>query len=434
MSSNLKWYQKYRPTNLDSYIGNTHVKEILKQMIIKGKLPNALLLSGDSGLGKTSLAFIIAKTLKCHNLSETGEPCNQCPSCEIVENQLMQKGETPLGFGIHYVDITKANTVEEARAIVNNMSQRGFSTESTIYILDEMQRASQEAQSCFLKIAEDTPPNVYIILCTTNPEKILEPLKNRFHHLLISKPTETELSKKLEVILQEEGVNYTQQAVKKIARQSRSVIREAINKAELISINGDITISEVEKEFHILSREIYQNFLNSCYRGNLGELITVLNGIKEEENFNFKTFIEGFADYLTILLEVKSGIGVENYSSQELAVMRRYNKTLSDNQLISIIKVLKEYIKERYTMDFKLMVLGAEIMEIIKIEEIVSEVESSTADSRFVQVTRDLNEQVTSEQIVEENLSTEDVSRIYDGATIVETDETSMEEIENIFK
>lgn len=434
MSSDLKWYQKYRPKNLEEYIGNSHVKKIINKMIINGKLPKTLMFTGASGLGKTSIAFIISKVLKCHNLRDNGEPCDICPSCKLIEDKLISKGETPIGLGIHYVDITKANTVDEAKSIVNAMSQRGFSNETTIYILDEMQRASQEAQSCFLKIAEDTPDNIYIMLCTTNPEKIVEPLKNRFHELNISKPTEVELSQKIQYILQEEGVNYTLEGVTKLVKKSRNTIREAINRAELISIIGDVNLTNVEMEFHLLSKEIYQNFLNSCFRGNLGELLTVLTEIKNKENFSFKVFLEGFADYLTTLIEVKAGIGIENYTSNEITTMRRYNKSLTDLQIIQIVKLLKEYDKEKYTMDFKLTSLGAEIMEIIAINELVVETPENVADSRFVQVTQNLNESVTNDQIEEENLTTEDVSNIYDGASVVETDETSMEDIENIFK
>lgn len=429
-NDSLKWNKKHRPKRYDEYIGNTHVVDILKRMLATNKVPQTLLFSGESGLGKTSIAFLLAVAMKCTRRID-GVACGECSSCQRLNEKLILDGEEPRNSGIYYVDITKANTVEEAKELVHQMKQKRFGNETSIYILDEMQRASQEAQSCFLKIAEDTPPNVYIFLCTTNPEKLLPPLINRFHQMFITKPTSDDLRTKLATICSEEGVNYSEAGLKLLIRKCNKVPRECINKAELVSISGDITVANVESELYLISEGVYTKFFDACFRGNLGEIIINVDEIRESENYTFKKFVNGLGDYLASLLEARAGIKIENYTATEIQNMRRYIQRFTDKQIIEIIKKLKEYGTNYETMDFKLLSLAVEIMTILNVEETVRDMNADTAGTRYVEVTNRVSE--ATETSPESEPSENDLSNLFNADRVVLENTPDNEAIQELF-
>lgn len=433
MSENTKWNSKYRPKKYSEYLGNTHVVEILKKMVETDKVPQTLLFSGESGLGKTSIALLLTIAMNCENKID-GVSCGSCHSCEILNEKLILSGEAPKNSGVHYIDITKANTVDEAKELVAQIKQRRLGNQKTIYILDEMQRASKEAQSCFLKIAEDTPKNVYIFLCTTNPEHLLEPLLNRFHHMHITKPTTDDIKTKLATICSNEGVNYTSSGLQLLIRKSNKVMRECINKAELISLTGDITVANVTEELYLLSEEVYEKFLASCFRGSLADLVITVDSIKESNNYSYSKFIVGLGEYITTLLEVKSNIKIENYTVAEVKQMRKYILRFTDDQLIKVIKAISTYSPSYSSMEFKILSLAIEIMDILKVVENVQEMNQDVSGTRYNEVTNRLREANVQEPVAD--VTTDDVSVLFNANTVTLTppsEELDEESIADLF-
>lgn len=441
-NDNLKWATKYRPKKHSEYLGNTHTLSLIKKMIQTEKVPQTLLFTGESGLGKTSIAFLMAMTMKCEHKLD-GVSCGECASCVQLQETLIEKGKEPRNSGIYYIDITKANTVDEAKELVNQMNQRRMGNGISIYILDEMQRASQEAQSCFLKIAEDTPENVYIMLCTTNPEKVLKPLANRFHTINIVKPTSTELEERIQHICTEEGTNYTREGIKLLVNKCNKVPRDTIRKAELISIEGEISVENVEKEMKLISDTIFKRYLNTCLKGNLAEIMLIVDEIKELPDYNFTKFINGLGNYLAKLIEVRAGLKLDSYTVTSLAQMRKFLKLFSDKEIVSIIKMLRVYSGDYETMEFKLFSLAVETMEILQTIENVKEVDESDVGARYVEVTREVN---SIGQTVEVIPDTQEVSSLFDADVVeislpddseqeqvIENHEATMSDIEDIF-
>lgn len=391
MSGSIAWTRKYRPTKLSEYVGNDHTKEKVKALITRGRLPQTILLQGEKGTGKTTMARLIAKSMMCQSVRD-GEACGECGSCIQLDDNYIRNGVAPRNMSVYEFDITKMNTRDHATVIVDRMSKRAFGSSKRVYILDEMQRATPEAQSSFLKITEEPGEGLYVIICTTDPEDLLVPLRSRFNKFNIMKPSNKDIVNRLQYICQHEGVNYTDEGLRLLADRNNNVPRDTILQAETVGMTGRIDRGNVEKELHLISKEIFMDFLDACHLGNLSGVVTMLDKIQETESLALLDFVEGMGSYLGDLLNARSGVKLDKYSSEDIKRMRKYVKQYDDQQIIGMLRILKEYSHITKSMQFQMLSLSVSFMDALKIEEKVKEVDESKAGARFSEVTRQVKE------------------------------------------
>ena len=163
--------RKYRPTTFDSVVGQAHITTTLKNAILNQHLAHAFLFCGPRGVGKTTCARILAKTINCTNITKEGEACNQCESCVSFE-----KGAS---LNIHELDAASNNSVDDIRTLVEQVRFAPQAGKYKVYIVDEVHMLSASAFNAFLKTLEEPPAHAIFILATTEKHKIIPTILSR---------------------------------------------------------------------------------------------------------------------------------------------------------------------------------------------------------------------------------------------------------------
>lgn len=169
---------KYRPQHFNTVVGQAHITTTLKNAIKTEQLAHSFLFCGPRGVGKTTCARILAKTINCENIQENGEACNTCESCSSFNENA--------SFNIHEIDAASNNSVEDIRSLVDQVRYAPASGKFKIYIIDEVHMLSASAFNAFLKTLEEPPLYVKFILATTEKHKIIPTILSRCQILILT--------------------------------------------------------------------------------------------------------------------------------------------------------------------------------------------------------------------------------------------------------
>lgn len=200
--------ERYRPMTFHEVIGNEATKRALAGWMERGeKRSKCLLFTGESGNGKSTIAKILAMGLNCEH-GDTVNPCCECPSCRAA-----MAGEA---MHIKYYNMSALSTKDDADAIINSMHDSTFTGRNIVYLLDEIQSMSSSSQNLMLTTIENPPPGVYIIFCTTNPEKILKTVKTRCEQYNLRNPSSDDIKKILGSVVKQEMPSMTLEQRKQI--------------------------------------------------------------------------------------------------------------------------------------------------------------------------------------------------------------------------
>ena len=238
--------RKYRPANWEDVIGQSQVVTTLKNAILHNHLAQSFLFCGPRGVGKTTCARILAKTINCENLQPNGEACNECESCRsFTENA---------SFNIHEIDAASNNSVDDIRTLTEQVRYAPQAGKYKVYIIDEVHMLSASAFNAFLKTLEEPPHYVKFILATTEKHKIIPTILSRcqifdFHRIRIK-----DIAAQLEKICRNEGVEASEEALHLIAQKADGAMRDALSIFDRItSFSGKkITANDVIENMNIL--------------------------------------------------------------------------------------------------------------------------------------------------------------------------------------
>lgn len=249
------WDIRYRPLKFADVLGQPGTVQLLKARVRQGTaLDTSYVFAGYHGSGKTTLARIFARAMSCLQLVDpqgSPEPCNECDNCRDVLNE----------EGRVYIekDAASNGTIDHIRSIVDDLPFAVFNASKRIYTFDEAHRMSRDAQDVLLKPIEDK--RLVAVFCTTEPEKIRGPIRSRCEEYSIRKITREDILGRLKWILDQEGVKYEEDAIYAIIDHTGAHVRDAVNRLEMVSQMGAITMESVREYLNLGVVTVYYNVL-----------------------------------------------------------------------------------------------------------------------------------------------------------------------------
>jgi DNA polymerase-3 subunit gamma/tau len=290
--------RKYRPSRFDTVIGQEHVVQTLKNAIKNRHLAHAFLFCGPRGVGKTTSARLLAKTVNCTQLSTDFEACDQCDSCRAFNANA--------SFNIYELDAASNNSVEDIRALVEQVRYAPQGAQYKIYIIDEVHMLSSAAFNAFLKTLEEPPPYAKFILATTEKHKILPTILSRcqifdFHRIKIE-----DAVKQLKTICENEHIEAEEEALHVIAKKADGAMRDALSIFDrIVSFSGNqISYKDVISNLNILDYDYYFKATNYLLNEDLAASLLLFDEIINN-GFEEQHFLQGFAEHLRNLMVCK---------------------------------------------------------------------------------------------------------------------------------
>lgn len=290
--------RKYRPATFDTVVGQQSITNTLKNAINNNHLAQAFLFCGPRGVGKTSCARILAKTINCMNLSPETEACDECDSCKGFNEHH--------SFNIHELDAASNNGVDKIRELVDQVRFAPQVGKYNIYIIDEVHMLSQAAFNAFLKTLEEPPAHALFILATTEKHKIIPTILSRCQIFDFKRIQIADIANHLAYVAKNEGIEAEQEALHIIAQKADGALRDALSIFDqIISFCGDkLTYQAVIQNLNILDYDYYFKLTDALYNA---DIPSALNGFNEILNngFDGHHFINGLGMHFRNLLVAK---------------------------------------------------------------------------------------------------------------------------------
>ena len=299
--------RKYRPQNFSTVVGQAHITTTLKNAINNNQLAHAFLFCGPRGVGKTTCARILAKTINCENKTADGEACNTCNSCVSFDNGT--------SLNIHELDAASNNSVDDIRSLVDQVRFAPQAGEYKVYIVDEVHMLSSNAFNAFLKTLEEPPPYAIFILATTEKHKILPTILSRCQIFDFKRITANDTVEHLREICGKENITAENAALHVIAQKSEGCMRDSLSILDKIVsfTGGKITYTNTLEHLNILDEDYFFKLLQFATDQKLSDALLLFDDINQK-GFEGDTFLEGFIEFIRNLLvskDVKAAILLE---------------------------------------------------------------------------------------------------------------------------
>ncbi len=290
--------RKYRPVKFDTVVGQESITSTLKNAIKTNHLAQAYLFCGPRGVGKTTCARILAKTINCQNLTENTEACGKCESCNAFDSSR--------SYNIHELDAASNNKVDDIRTLTDQVRIPPQVGRYSVYIIDEVHMLSTSAFNAFLKTLEEPPPHAVFILATTEKQKIIPTILSRCQIFDFHRITIDDIVKRLMYVAEQEKIEAEQEALQIIAQKSDGSMRDALSILDqIVSYKGKkITYTDVIENLNVLDHEYYMKATDSFLSGDVSNALLLFNDILEK-GFDGHNFIAGLMSHFRNLLVCK---------------------------------------------------------------------------------------------------------------------------------
>ena len=287
--------RKYRPVTFNTVVGQISITGTLKNAIRNNQLAQAFLFCGPRGVGKTTCARILAKTINCLQPTAETEPCNECSSCKAFNDSA--------SFNIHELDAASNNSVDDIRNLVEQVRIPPQMGKYKVYIIDEVHMLSSQAFNAFLKTLEEPPAYAKFILATTEKHKIIPTILSRCQIFDFKRITVDDIAKHLVFVAQSEGVTADSEALHIIAHKADGALRDALSVFDQMVNLGGRTISRelVLENLNVLDYEYYFRIVDCMNAGNYKDTLLIIDDIIEK-GFDGQHFITGLGEHFRNLL------------------------------------------------------------------------------------------------------------------------------------
>lgn len=327
-------YRKFRPLNFSEMVGQEHITRTLRNQVIEQRVGHAYLFNGGRGTGKTSAAKILARAVNCLNPKD-GEPCNECEICKaILSGSLTDVVE---------MDAASNNSVEDIRAIRDEVNFLPTRAKYRVYIIDEVHMLSTGAFNALLKTLEEPPEHVKFILATTEPQKLPATILSRCQRFDFKRISTQDIIKRLEIICKESNIQISKEALELIAILSEGAMRDAISILERCAAEQTEEIGEDKVRDLVGIPKI--TYINKLAKGIINkepeEAINIVNTILEEGK-DIDNFLWELIKYIKDILVYKSTSKLEIYNQEEIKNIKELADSTNKERLLRLIYELSE--------------------------------------------------------------------------------------------
>nr|MDE7148833.1 DNA polymerase III subunit gamma/tau [Bacteroidales bacterium] len=292
--------RKYRPDTFESVVGQEAITTTLKNAIRSGHIAQSFLFCGPRGVGKTTCARILAKTINCMNPTPDMEACGECESCRGFQENASQN--------IYELDAASNRSVEAMRSLIEQVRIPPQVGRYKVYIIDEVHMLTTEAFNAFLKTLEEPPAYAKFILATTERHKILPPILSRCQISDFKRITTEDIVKHLQKIAVAENITAEEEALRIIAQKADGGLRDALSMFDqLVSFsNGQVTYNQVISLLNILDYDYYFRFTDLFLKGDHTQLLLLFNQVLDH-GFDAQHFVNGLNQHFRNLLLSQDG-------------------------------------------------------------------------------------------------------------------------------
>ena len=296
--------RKYRPRSFEEVAVQSHVANTLRGAIARGRVAHGYLFAGPRGVGKTTLARVLAMALNCENRSHAGEPCGQCASCTRIWS-----GSSSLD--VVEIDAASNRGVDDARELRERAMYAPTGDDRyKVYIVDEAHMLTREAWNALLKVLEEPPPRVVFVFATTEPHKIQQsaaPVLSRLQRFELKRIGHSEIVARLSHVLDAEGVYAGPEAIAMLARAADGSMRDALSLADqVISISGTVTPEAIRDALGLVPEDEFIAALDMITAKRAADVFPFITRLADA-GVDFAVFLSGLADVLRAQLAVELG-------------------------------------------------------------------------------------------------------------------------------
>ncbi len=364
-------YRKFRPISFSEMVGQEHITKTLKNQIVAGRVGHAYLFSGGRGTGKTSAAKIMARAINCLHPKEDGEPCNECEICKaIIDGSLTDVVE---------MDAASNNSVEDIRAIRDEVNFLPTIAKYRVYIIDEVHMLSTGAFNALLKTLEEPPEHVKFILATTEPQKLPATILSRCQRFDFKRITVENIEKRLKIICKESNIQITDEALKMIAILAEGALRDGISILERCSqdTEGIIDEDKIRELVGMPKLELIKQIVKSMIEKQPEKAIKITCSVIDEGK-DLDNFLWEVIKYIKDTLIYKTTNKLELYSKEDIDFINGLANATTKERLLEFIYELSELANEMKISTQKNIIFQAGIIKACM------EIESATKVTREI--------------------------------------------------
>ena len=352
--------RKYRPDTFASIVGQQAMASTLKTAVLSGRMAHAYLFCGPRGVGKTTAARVLAKTINCLDLQPSGEACHECESCKAFN-----EGRS---FNIFELDAASNNSVEDIRTLIEQVSIAPVLGRYKVYIIDEVHMLSQAAFNAFLKTLEEPPSYAIFILATTEKHKILPTILSRCQIYDFKRITVSDIAHHLKFVADSEGITAEETALGLIAEKADGGMRDALSMFDRVASYGEGSISyqQALECLNILDYTYYVRVIRAFIQGDYRETLLILDEVLSK-GFDGQLIMAGLAAFARDLLVVQHADTIKLLEKPETVqtIYEEAARLVAPNALHQIIRFLLDADSKYRTSTNKRLLIELTLLNIL---------------------------------------------------------------------